>query len=132
QPAGGFEPVDVRHQHVEDNRIRLNLADVESVQRFGAVGGELDLVALEGKRAPQRLAYGCFVIDDEDLCAVHVRIVAGKIESELRASQGREAPAATPRPPGGRPRGRRSVQEPGKESHGVSLAGAPEKRLRGR
>ena len=43
------------------------------VERLGAVRGELDLVALELERAPQRLAHGALVVDDQDL---HVRIVA--------------------------------------------------------
>src|SRR5205823_14860716 len=103
-------PVDIRHQHVEDDRVRLDFPDVEPVQRFRAVGGELDLVALEGKRAPQRLADGCFVVDDENLRAVHALIVASKIESRLRASDSEQSLAANPRPPGGRPRGRRYWQ----------------------
>jgi hypothetical protein len=67
QPAGRLEPVDVRHQHVEHDRVRLDGARVEPVQGFGAVGGELNLVPLECKRAPQRLADRRFVVDDEDL-----------------------------------------------------------------
>src|SRR6185312_17170354 len=62
-----------------------NLADVQPVQRLRAVGRELDVVALEGKRSPQRLADGRFVVDDKNLGAVHARIVASKIERRLRA-----------------------------------------------
>ncbi len=45
----------------------------EPVQRLAPVGGELDLVPLELERAPQRLAHGAFVVDDQDL---HGSIVA--------------------------------------------------------
>ena len=69
KPTRGLEPVDVRHQHVEHDRVRLHVTRVESVQRFRPVGGELDLVPLERERAPQRLADGGFVVDDEDLRA---------------------------------------------------------------
>ena len=63
------------HQHVEDDRVRLALAvRLEALERLVAVGSELDLVALELERAPQRLPHGPFVVYDQDL---HGPIVAG-------------------------------------------------------
>jgi len=53
QPPADLEPVDYGHEHVEDDRVRLNLAiRLEAVQSLVAVGGELDLVSLELERAP--------------------------------------------------------------------------------
>src|SRR6187200_1336001 len=61
-----FEPVDPRHEHVEDHRVgRRGAGDL--LERPLPVLGELDLVALELERSPERLAHGSFVVDYEDL-----------------------------------------------------------------
>ena len=75
-----LEPVDAGHQHVEHHRVRLGLG-LEPLERLRAVLGELDLVALELERAPQRLAHGPFVVDHQDL---HERIVAPEAERRVR------------------------------------------------
>ncbi len=36
-------------------------------ERLGAVGRQLDLVALELERAPERVAHGALVVHDQDL-----------------------------------------------------------------
>ena len=51
---------------------------LEPLERLDAVLGELDLVALELERAPQRLAHGPLVVDDQDL---HGRIVRLKLKT---------------------------------------------------
>src|SRR6266511_3554133 len=68
QAAADLEPVDAWHQDIEDHRIGF-VVRLEPVERLVAVRCELDLVALELERAPQRLANGPFVVDDENLHA---------------------------------------------------------------
>ncbi len=65
-----LEPVDPRHQHVEDRRVDRRSA-AQPLERLLAVLGELDLVPLELERTPQRLANGTLVVDDEDLHGPH-------------------------------------------------------------
>jgi hypothetical protein len=82
QTPTDLEPVDYGHEHVEDDRVRLNVAvRLEAVQSLVAVGGELDLVSLELERAPQGLPHGPFVVYDQDL---HGPIVLVEAERELR------------------------------------------------
>ena len=64
QPAAHLEPVHVRHQHVEHQRIRR--ADRQRVERLGAVGGQLGLVALQPQRAVDGVAHRRLVVDHED------------------------------------------------------------------
>ncbi len=59
--AADLEAVRRGHGHVEDDRARL-VAVVDPVERLGAVGGELDLVSLEGQGAPKRFAHGGIVV----------------------------------------------------------------------
>ena len=63
--AGDLEPVDAGHEDVEDHRVGLVAS--RAGERLAAVVRELDLVALELERAPQRLAHGALVVDDQDL-----------------------------------------------------------------
>jgi hypothetical protein len=82
QTPADLEPVDYRHEHVEDDGIRLSVAVcLEAVESLVAVGGELDLVPLELERAPQGLSHGPFVVYDQDL---HGPIVLVEAERELR------------------------------------------------
>ena len=46
----------------------------EPVERFLAVAGELDVVALELEGAAERVPDGWFVVDDENLHTVIVRM----------------------------------------------------------
>ena len=66
EPPADLEAVDVRHQHVEHDEIGLVAVALQPLERLGAVGGELDLVALEPERAAERLAHRRVVVDDED------------------------------------------------------------------
>src|SRR6185312_4798707 len=75
-----LEPVDARHQHVEHHRVGLRLV-LEALERLRPVLGQLDLVALELERAPQRLPDGPLVVDHQDL---HRRIVAAEAEIRVR------------------------------------------------
>ena len=68
--ARDLEPVESGHEHVEDHDIRLPALD--PAEPVGPVDGEIDLVALEFERATERVTYGTFVVDHEDL---HARIV---------------------------------------------------------
>ena len=68
--AGDLEPVQSRHQDVEDHHIRLAVHDPR--EPVGPVDGEIDLVALELQRPPEGVAHGAFVVDHED---PHARIV---------------------------------------------------------
>ena len=82
QTPADLEPVDYRHEHVEDDGVRLNVAvRLQAVQGLVAVGGELDLVTLELERAPQGLPHGPLVVYDQDL---HGPIVLVEAERELR------------------------------------------------
>jgi hypothetical protein len=82
QTPADLEPVDYRHEHVEDDGIRLNLAvRLEAVERLVAVGSELDLVPLELESAAQGFPHGPFVVYDQDL---HGSIVLVEAERELR------------------------------------------------
>ena len=63
--AAHLEPVDARHEDVEDDRIGL-VRPPESRDGLVSVGRELDLVALELESAPERLADRRLVVDDED------------------------------------------------------------------
>ena len=63
QPPADLEPVDLRHQHVEHDRVGGSLR--ERGERLAPVGGERDLVALEPQRALERLAHGGLVVHDE-------------------------------------------------------------------
>jgi hypothetical protein len=82
QTPADLEPVDYGHEHVENDRVRLNVAvRLEAVQSLAAVCGELDLVSLELERAPKGLPHGPFVVYDQDL---HGPIVLVEAERELR------------------------------------------------
>jgi hypothetical protein len=79
--AADLEPVDVRHQHVEDygvGRVRG-----EALQRLETVLGKLDLVPLDAQGALERRADGGLVVDHED---THARSVPGKPERALRGA----------------------------------------------
>ena len=64
QAPAGREAVDLGHQHVQDDHVRLGRADLP--QRLGTVLRQVDGVAFERQRAPQRLADGRLVVDDQD------------------------------------------------------------------
>jgi len=49
-----------------EDGVRLGGPVCEPLERFRAVRGELDLVALELERTPQRLAHGRLVVHDQD------------------------------------------------------------------
>ena len=48
----------------------------QPLERLLAVARELDLVPLELERAPQRVAHGAFVVDDENLHRPHCEGIA--------------------------------------------------------
>ena len=50
--------------HVEDDRVRAALG--QRVERGAAVGGELDVVALQAQGAVEGRADGGLVVDDQD------------------------------------------------------------------
>lgn len=61
---GGGQAVHAGHEHVEDDEVGpVRGGLVEGVE---TVDGEFGPVALEGEAALQRLAYGRFVVDDQD------------------------------------------------------------------
>ena len=64
QAAADLEPVDVRHQHVEHQRVGRRGGD--RVERRAAVLGQLGAVAVEPQRAVDRLADRGLVVDHED------------------------------------------------------------------
>ena len=78
-----LEAVEARHRDIEDERIRLRRVELQPVERLGAVGGELDLVALQLQRAAERLAHRGIVVDDED---PHAAIVSPSAAGGLRAA----------------------------------------------
>ena len=80
QGAADLEAVHARHEHVQDDRVRLGLL-VEPLERLAPVLGQLDGVALELQGPAQRLSYRALVVDDQDL---HVRIVRDQREKFLR------------------------------------------------
>ncbi len=49
----------------EDHGVGL-VSRLEPLERLATVDGKVDLVALELERAPQRVAHGTLVVDDED------------------------------------------------------------------
>ena len=51
KPPAHLEPVDAGHEDVEDRRVDA-ATRLEPLERFLAVAGELDVVALELERAP--------------------------------------------------------------------------------
>ena len=55
RPAG-LPAVERRHQNVQHDRIGRRALVVEETERLDSVRGELDLVALQAERTPQRLA----------------------------------------------------------------------------
>ena len=79
QPAAHLEPVHARHQHVEHQRV--GRAGRQRVERLGAVGGQLGLVALQPQRAVDRLTHRRLVVDHQD---AHASRVPSKAESPIR------------------------------------------------
>ena len=75
QPSTHLEPVDPGHEDVEDHRVRRSRT-AEPFERLLAVVRELDLVPLELERAPQRVAHGAFIVDDENLHRPHCEGIA--------------------------------------------------------
>src|SRR5690606_37362673 len=63
QPAARREAVHVRHHYVQYDRVRARRG--YRAERLLAVGGQLDVVAVEGERTSQRFADGGIVVDDE-------------------------------------------------------------------
>jgi hypothetical protein len=76
-----LEPVDARHEHVEDDGVGLVfLGAAEPCERVLAVLCEVDLVALELERTSERLAHCALVVDNENL---HLgRIVRTRVRQE--------------------------------------------------
>ncbi len=64
QPAADLEPVDVRHQQVEHERVRRRHR--HRVERGAAVGRERHLVAVEPQRPVDGVAHGGLVVGHED------------------------------------------------------------------
>ena len=58
-----LEAVQPRHHHVEHDRVGPIVGD--QIERFDAVLGQRDGVAVEGKRAAQRLAHRAIVVNDK-------------------------------------------------------------------
>ena len=79
-PAADLEPVQPRHEHVENDGVVLPVR-LEPLERLASVLGEVDVVALELERAAERVAHGRLVVDDQDL---HGRIVRFESERGLR------------------------------------------------
>src|SRR2546423_7929173 len=84
QTPADLEPVDDRHQHVEDDGVRLRLAVSQARQRLAAVGRQLDLVSLELECALERLADRAFIVYDEDSHGPIVRPEAERLLREPR------------------------------------------------
>ena len=68
-PAGDFEPGDVRQADVEDDDVDPVLAEGD-VEAGLAVGGDLDVVAVLLEQAGERSTEALVVLDEEDLHAV--------------------------------------------------------------
>ena len=66
QPPRQLEPVEPRHQDVDDREVDRVRVRAQLQQRLLAVDGQLDVVSLHGKRAAQRVAHGLLVIDNQD------------------------------------------------------------------
>jgi CRP/FNR family transcriptional regulator, cyclic AMP receptor protein len=62
--AADLKAVKAGHRDVEDDRVGRRSR--HAIQGLDAVGGEVDLVALERQRALQRRAHGRLVVDDQD------------------------------------------------------------------
>ena len=73
-PAADFEAVHPGHQDVEDQDVRRRGLPVQTGERLAAVGLELDLVALELERAPERLTHRPLVVHDHDLHGGHCAV----------------------------------------------------------
>jgi hypothetical protein len=61
-----LEPVDARHQHVEDDRVDSVPVILHPLERLGAVFGGLHLVVLDLQCPLECLAQRLLVIDNED------------------------------------------------------------------
>ena len=64
QAPADLEPVDVRHQHVQHDGV--GGVQREAVERLGAVGRELDVVALQPEGPLEGRANGRLVVHDEN------------------------------------------------------------------
>ena len=64
EPAADLQPVEVRHQHVQHHGV--GRVKRQAVERLGAVGRELDVVALQPEGPLERRADGRLVVDDEN------------------------------------------------------------------
>jgi D-alanyl-D-alanine carboxypeptidase/D-alanyl-D-alanine-endopeptidase (penicillin-binding protein 4) len=103
QPPAHLEAVDVRHQQVEHERVRGPVG--QRLQRLGAVGGQLRVVALEPQRSIDGFAHRGLVVDDQD---AHAVMVSAEAESVVRVAacpiaacsfSPQSSPSASPRPP---------------------------------
>jgi D-alanyl-D-alanine carboxypeptidase/D-alanyl-D-alanine-endopeptidase (penicillin-binding protein 4) len=79
QAPAYLEPVDVRHQHVEHERVGRPVR--ERVERLAPVGRQLRVIALQAQRAIDGVAHCGLVVDHED---VHVARVTGEAERPVR------------------------------------------------
>ena len=79
QSAAGLEATDARHHHVEHQRV--GPLGAQPIERLTTVGSHVDVVAVEGQRAAQRLAHGPVVVDHED---AHPAILPRTSEPILR------------------------------------------------
>ena len=70
--AEQLEATHVRHADVGDERVEE--LGLEDSQRLGGRGGRRNLVAPLAERFFQQHEDGAFVVDDQDLCGVHVSI----------------------------------------------------------